>query len=119
TPTGLLSAVVMLGLTVLVVMGPEGFGSSATTSDILRSGQGPSDDFLLGTDPLGRDILTRTLAATRLSIIYATIAVLAAMVAGGLLGGLLAAGGRRTRKVGGAVIDTMMGFGDILLAVIV
>lgn len=119
TPTGVLSAVVMLGLTVLVVMGPDGFGSSATTSDILRSGQGPSDEFMLGTDPLGRDILTRTLAATRLSIIYATIAVLAAMVAGGLLGGLLAAGGRRTRKVGGAVIDTMMGFGDILLAVIV
>lgn len=119
TPTGLLSGVVLLGLAVLVVMGPGGFGAAATTSDILRSGQGPSDEFMLGTDPLGRDILTRTLAATRLSITYASLAVLLAMVAGGLLGGLLAAGGPRVRKAGGAVIDTLMGFGDILLAVIV
>lgn len=119
TPTGLLSGVVIAGLLALVLMGPDGFGAAATTSDIVRSGQGPSADFVLGTDPLGRDILTRTLAATRLSILYATLAVVIAMVVGGLLGGLLAAGGPRVRKAGGAIIDTLMGFGDILLAVIV
>lgn len=119
TPTGVLSGVVLLGLTVLVIMGPEGFGAKAVISDLSRSSETGSADFPLGTDALGRDILTRTLAATRLSILYASFAVLIAMVVGGLVGGLLAAGGASVRKVGGAIIDTMMGFGDILLAVIV
>lgn len=119
TPTGILSGVVLVGLLVLVVMGPDSFGPTATTTDMTRAGQGPSAEFRLGTDPLGRDLLTRTLAATRLSIVYASIAVLIGMVVGGLLGGLLAAGGPRVRKVGGMVIDTIMGFGDLLLAVIV
>lgn len=119
SPTGLLSTAVLLGLAVLVVMGPDGFGSSAVNSDMARSSEAGSADFLFGTDALGRDILTRTLAATRLSILYASLAVLIALVVGGLMGGLLAAGGPKVRKVGGGVIDTMMGFGDILLAVVV
>lgn len=119
TPTGIVSGLILLGLTVLVVMGPNGFGSDAVVSDMSRSSEGPSGDYRFGTDALGRDILTRTLAATRLSILYASAAVLLAMVVGGLIGGLIAAGGPRVRKVGGAVIDTMMGFGDILLAVVV
>ncbi len=119
SPTGPLSAVVLAGLTVLVVLGPTGFGEAAITSDLARSSEGPSADFALGTDALGRDILTRTLAATRLSILYASAAVAMALVVGGLLGGLLAAGGPRVRRLGGIVIDTLLGFGDILLAVIV
>src|SRR5690625_1367793 len=91
SPTGLISAAVMLGLTVLIIMGPDGFGSEAVVSNMARSSEGPSAEFLLGTDTLGRDILTRSLAATRISIVYASLAVLIAMAAGGLVGGLLAA----------------------------
>lgn len=119
SPTGILSGLVLAALAVLVVMGPNGFGSAAVVSDLGRASEGPSEDFVAGTDALGRDILTRTLAATRTSILYATLAVLMAMVAGALIGGLLAAAGPRVRRIGGGVIDTMMGFGDILLAVVV
>ena len=119
SPTGLISTVALLGLTILIVMGPNGFGTHAVVSDMARSSEGPSADFRWGTDALGRDILTRALAATRLSILYATLAVLIAMIAGGLIGGLIAAAGPKVRKIGGGIIDTMMGFGDILLAVVV
>lgn len=119
TPTGIISGLILLGLTVLVIMGPNGFGSPSIVSDMARSSEGPSADFRFGTDALGRDIATRTLAATRLSILYASAAVLLAMLVGGAIGGLIAAGGPRVRKVGATVIDTMMGFGDILLAVVV
>ncbi|SKB05470.1 ABC transporter permease [Aeromicrobium choanae] len=119
TPTGIISGLILLGLTVLVIMGPNGFGEQAVVSDMARSSEGPSAEFRFGTDALGRDIFTRTLAATRLSILYASAAVLFAMVVGGLIGGLIAAGGPRVRRVGATVIDTMMGFGDILLAVVV
>lgn len=119
SPTGLISAIAMLGLTALIIMGPEGFGSEAVVSNMARSSEGPSAEFMLGTDTLGRDILMRTLAATRISIVYASLAVLIAMAAGGLIGGLLAAAGPRVRKIGGGIIDLLMGFGDILLAVIV
>lgn len=119
TPTGIVSGIILLGLLVLAIMGPEGFGAQAITSDMSRASEGPSADFKWGTDALGRDILTRTLAATRLSIVYATLAVFFAMIVGGAIGGAIAAGGPRVRKIGGGVIDTMMGFGDILLAVVV
>lgn len=119
TPTGIVSGLILIGLSVLMVMGPNGFGDEAIVSNMARSSEGPSADFRWGTDALGRDIFTRTLAATRMSILYASLAVFFAMVAGGLIGGVIAASGPRVRKVGGAVIDTMMGFGDILLAVIV
>lgn len=119
SPTGVISGLIILGLTVLVILGPNGFGEQAVVSDMSRSSEGPSDDFRWGTDALGRDIFTRTLAATRLSILYASAAVFFAMIVGGLIGGAIAAGGPRVRKVGGAVIDSMMGFGDILLAVVV
>ena len=119
SPTGLLSLACLAVLIVLAAIGPYGFGPSATEVNVLQGSQNRSVEHILGTDALGRDIFTRTLAATRLSILYASAAVLFAMVVGGLIGGLIAAGGPRVRKVGGAVIDSMMGFGDILLAVVV
>src|SRR5690606_6040537 len=113
------SGLAILALLVLVVLGPNGFGPGATAVDVARASEGPGVGHLLGTDGLGRDILSRTLAATRTSILLPLLAGALAMVAGSLLGELLAAAGPRVRRVGATVIDTLMSFGDILLAVVV
>ncbi|MFZ5848909.1 MAG: ABC transporter permease [Actinomycetota bacterium] len=119
TPTGLLSAVVLTGLVALAFLGPQGFGPTATTVDMVSASQAPDGEHLLGTDGLGRDILLRTLAATRLSLMLGASAVAIAAVAGCLLGGLLAVSGRRVRNLGATVIDTLLSFGDILLGVVI
>lgn len=119
SPTGVLAAVAVLVLVVLAALGPDGFGAGATTTDLARASEGASDAHPMGTDGLGRDILQRTLAATRTSLGLALLAVAIAMVAGLLIGGLLAASGPRVRRLGATVIDTLMSFGDILLAVVV
>jgi peptide/nickel transport system permease protein len=77
----------------------------------------PNADFWLGTDLLGRDLLSRLLYGARTSLIIGVVANGAAVVIGTLLG-LVAgyAGG----LVGGAVMrftDLMMAFPALLLAI--
>ena len=119
TPTGWFSAVAMVLLAGLAAIGPHGFGDSATEVDMVNASQGRSSEHLLGTDGLGRDILLRTLAATRTSILLGFSAVAIAVVLGCTIGALLAVSGRRVRRLGATAIDTMLSFGDILLGVVV
>ena len=72
--------------------------------------EGGSSDFPLGTDPLGRDVLTRILYGARISLIVGFASVFIAGVIGiflGLLSGFY----------GGKVDDIIMHFADIQLAV--
>ena len=66
--------------------------------------------YLLGTDSLGRDVLSRVIWGTRISMTVAVIAVVAGGVVGSLLG--ILAGSRR--KVLGGVI---MRFADMVLSI--
>lgn len=68
------------------------------------------DGFLLGTDALGRDVLSRTLYGLRLTLALALMGALIGLMIGGTLG--LLAGLRR-----GWVEDTIMGAVDIQIAV--
>lgn len=119
SPSSIISSLTILLLIVLALMGPNGFGAGAVTVDMMRASEGPSADHLLGTDGLGRDLLTRTLAATRLSLMLGLAAVAIAVVVGSLLGAILAVSGPKVRSIGAAAIDTMLSFGDILLGVVV
>lgn len=119
TPTGLFSALVIIGLVILAILGPHGYGPSATSVDMVSASEGASSVHWLGTDGLGRDILRRTLAATRLSLLLGASAVALAVVAGSVIGSLLAVSGRRVRQFGATAIDTLLSFGDILLGVVI
>jgi peptide/nickel transport system permease protein len=69
-----------------------------------------STDFLLGTDPLGRDIWSRIVFGARISIIVAGI-VLAFGATGGVIIGLIAG------YVGGNVDEILMRFVDLTFAI--
>ncbi len=69
----------------------------------------PSAAHLLGTDQLGRDVLSRVIHGTRVSLFVAFCAVLLAGVGGGLFG--IAAG-----YLGGVVDSAVMRLADIQLA---
>ncbi|MBT9384987.1 dipeptide/oligopeptide/nickel ABC transporter permease/ATP-binding protein [Pseudooceanicola sp. CBS1P-1] len=75
-----------------------------------------SPGHLLGTDNLGRDLLSRLLLGTRLSLAVGTVAALGAAVTGSAIGIVAGYFGGRTDNVIMRLIDMLMAFPYILLA---
>jgi ABC-type dipeptide/oligopeptide/nickel transport system permease subunit len=112
----------MVGLAILLAFGvgsvlvPWLSPHDPTRQALIQSLQAPSSEFWLGTDHLGRDILTRILYGTRISLLIGVLAVGLGMIVGIPLG--VVAGYYR----GGAdmlisrVTDILFAFPSILLA---
>ncbi len=79
----------------------------------------PSPAHWFGTDRYGRDLLSRLLFGARISLPIGVMAVSVSVVLGSFLG--LAAGflGGRIDTVGSGVIDIMLGFPPIMLALLI
>lgn len=71
--------------------------------------ESPNAQFLLGTDELGRDVLSRVIYGSRLSLPLAIVIVAASLLVGGIVG--LLAG-----YLGKAVDNVLMRFADLVLA---
>jgi peptide/nickel transport system permease protein len=115
-PGGIAGGVIFLALVLLAIVGPPIWGAKATTTNLAVAYQSSSAQHLLGTDSLGRDILARTLAATRLTLELGFFAAAISAAVGFGLGTLVAALGPRLRGVGRRVIEISMSFPPILLA---
>ena len=81
--------------------------------------QAPSMDHLLGTDQLGRDVLSRILWGARLTIPAALFLVAMALVVGGALGAVAGFFRGVTDGIIMRVADTLFGFPAIILAMAV
>lgn len=91
-------------------------GFDPLRQDIIRSLEGPSRDYLFGTDELGRDILARVIFGARTSLVIACGAVAVAALVGvpmGLMAGFL--GGWRDAALM-RIVDFMLSLPGILLA---
>lgn len=75
--------------------------------------------FLLGTDELGRDILSRLIHGGRISLLIGVVSVLLSLVPGVALGLVAAISPRRIGPVIMRIIDIMMALPSLLLAVAV
>ncbi|MDN4171871.1 dipeptide/oligopeptide/nickel ABC transporter permease/ATP-binding protein [Nocardioides sp. SOB77] len=116
TPLGLAAVVLTLALLVLAVVAPMLWSADASavdTDDILA---GPSAEHWAGTDNLGRDIVLRTLVATRLSIGLALGATAIAVVVGLVLGTAPLLLGRRAGRAVVAGVNVAVAFPGLLLA---
>ncbi|AWB91512.1 dipeptide/oligopeptide/nickel ABC transporter permease/ATP-binding protein [Aeromicrobium chenweiae] len=116
TPLGLAATVLAVGMLVLAVVAPILWADSARavdTDDILA---GPSAEHWAGTDNLGRDIIYRTLVATRLSIELALSATAIAVVVGLVLGTAPLVLGRRGGRLVVAGVNIAVAFPGLLLA---
>ena len=76
-----------------------------------------SPGYPLGSDQLGRDLLSRVIWGTRTSLVIGISAALLALVAGSLLGIIAAFYGGYTDNLLMRGIDILMGFPEILLAI--
>ena len=87
-----------------------------STSEFLK---GPSSGHLLGTDQAGYDTLSRVMFATRTSIYAALLAVVLALVGGTLIGLVSGYFGRWVDTIFMRVIDAIMAFPGLLMAMAV
>lgn len=118
-PVSLVAGLAMLGiLVVLAVIAPLIWGTAATTVTP-DTRLGPSPLHLMGTDDLGRDVLARTLVATRLTLLMAAAATIGSVVLGVLIGGLVWVGSRRVREWVLRIIDSTVAFPSLVLALVI
>jgi peptide/nickel transport system permease protein len=81
--------------------------------------QGPSMAHYFGTDSLGRDIFSRVIYGSRISIMIGLISVTISLVPGTLLGLLAGYCGGRTDDVIMRLMDVLLAFPAILLAIFI
>lgn len=115
----LTAGLIMGGVLVLIALiAPLVLGEAA---EALGGGsrQGPSAEHLLGTDALGRDVLARSLVATRLTLLMAAGATAMSVVIGVLIGGLIWLAPRLLREFVLRIIDASVAFPALVLALVV
>jgi oligopeptide/dipeptide ABC transporter ATP-binding protein len=118
SPSGILAIILFGGLIGTAVFAPLIFTEDEIyRRNIPRKLEGPSADFILGTDNLGRDIFKRTVYATRLSLELALSAAGMAIVLGFTGGAVVSYLPGRLRNVGVRLIEILLAFPGILIAV--
>lgn len=104
-----LAAVVLLGIVVLVVFGNWLTPYDPSAQNLLVAGATPGNGHLLGTDDLGRDVLSQIIAGSRIAVTGPLVVALATVVIGAFLG--IVAGYRR------GLIDVLTNrFADLMYA---
>jgi peptide/nickel transport system permease protein len=115
---GTLVAIVFLGVVVLGgLLGPWLSPWSVTKTDLTAALQRPSSSHWLGTDQLGRDLLTRILAGGRIALTVVVTGMLAASLVGMTLGILAGYFRGVVDAIIGRLIDILMAFPTALLAI--
>ena len=79
--------------------------------------QMPSAQHLMGTDKMGRDILSRLIYGGRISLLVSLLAVIVSLVIGGLLGAVSGYMGGKVDSVIMRLMDILMAIPGILMAV--
>jgi peptide/nickel transport system permease protein len=80
--------------------------------------QGGDPSFLLGTDSLGRDVLSRLIYGARLAMLVAVFASLGAMLIGATLAHIAGYFGGRIDALIGRAVDVWMSFPPVVLSLI-
>ncbi|MEX0664111.1 MAG: dipeptide/oligopeptide/nickel ABC transporter permease/ATP-binding protein [Acidimicrobiia bacterium] len=116
-------AMVALGMLVVITLLAIFAGVLATydptDGNTRRAFEGPSWDHLLGTDDLGRDMLSRLLYGARVSLRVSVVAVLLALVVSLPLALVAGYRGRWTDSIVMRVMDAMFTFPPLILALVV
>lgn len=87
--------------------------------DLTATLQGPSGRHLLGTDQLGRDVLSRSMSGARTSLVVAVTAMVAATVLGTVVGVVAGFAGGWVDSLLMGVVEVVLSFPFILLAIVI
>lgn len=114
-----------LGLLLLVplvagsLLGPFVVPHDPTTTNLADKNAAPNSEYLLGTDHLGRDLLSRVLLGGRTSLFLGVAATALGLVLGVPIGLFAGYSGGRVDEVIMRLMDVLMSFPSLLLALLV
>jgi peptide/nickel transport system permease protein len=111
-----LGASIILVWIVIAVAAPWISPYLPDTVDVTRRLQPPSMAHWLGTDALGRDVLTRLLYGARISLMTGFVVVIVSAAFGTLVGGIAAYAGGRVEELIMRLTDLVLCFPPIILA---
>lgn len=114
-------SVALLGCAIALaaLVGPLLAPHDPTAINIPKRLSPPGDEFLLGTDALGRDILSRLLHGARWSLGLAFLISLIGLCIGTAIGLVAALGGRLADWVVMRTTDTFLAFPELVAAVVI
>ena len=112
----MLAAIVLVVIAVLALGAPWFASADPNDTAVLERLRPPSLAHLLGTDELGRDMYSRIVHGARYSLAIAALTAIGSVLAGTLIG-LVAGFFRRLDAPLMRLVDAMMSFPDILLAI--
>lgn len=114
--TLLIGLIVLTVIALLAILAPLIAPYSPSRLSVVNRLKPPSERWFFGTDEFGRDVFSRTIYAGQLSLLVGAAATVLAAVLGITLG-LMAGFFRKFDGVIARIIDAMMAFPDILLAI--
>lgn len=111
----LLSCVLLMVIALFAIFGPMVLGLGNDIAPLSRL-KGPSNEFLFGTDSVGRDVFVRTISGSRNSVVVGlSVAVLAILIGGTL--GLVAGYFKMADRILMRIADGLMAIPGVLFAI--
>lgn len=118
TPLGIAGTIIVFIWVVIAVLAPLIAPYDPLAQNFQRL-QPPNSANLLGTDTLGRDVLSRVVVAARTTLPVAVIVVLASMLIGSILGAIAGYFGRIVDEIIMRIADLVFAFPTIILAMVI
>jgi peptide/nickel transport system permease protein len=115
-PVGIISLTLILMLVIMAVFAPWISPFDPLESHALDRLQGPSAHYLLGTDQLGRDVLSRTIYGARVSAIVGLLSVTISTVGGSVVAIISGYYGGKLDIVVQRAVDALQAFPGLILA---
>ncbi|WP_420114754.1 ABC transporter permease [Pseudactinotalea sp.] len=113
----LIACAIIVPLVTIALLSPWLPLGNLTQSNLTASLAPPSLEHPFGTDKLGRDILARTFAGLRISILVGLCAATISLLGGMFIGTMAATLGRRVDTAVSSLVDVLMAFPAVLMAI--
>ncbi len=115
-PLGLLGSLIVFGFIITVIFAPLIAPYDYARQDIPNRLQAPSESYLLGTDYLGRDLLSRLVYGSRIALGTAIPSVAIALITGIFFGLLAGYAGGIVDNIIVIIMDSLQAFPSIMLS---
>jgi oligopeptide transport system permease protein len=117
-PLAMLGLVLVIAITGVAVFAPVLTPYDYFSQELSRANEGPSAEHLFGLDHLGRDVLTRVIYGSRISMTVAYISAAIIFVVGVLYGGIAGFLGGRADMIMMRIVDVITGIPNMLYLIL-
>ena len=113
------SSIFIFGLVFLALITPFITSYSYSEQNLLLGAAPPSTEYMFGTDVLGRDLFTRMLYGSRVSLLVGFLATLVALTIGVLWGSIAGYSGGRTDSLMMRIVDILDGLPFVIFLILI